>query len=530
MVRSRADDEIGRIYDETPYPSAPYPQTHPDHLAVIGTLFDMRPPELPKCRVLELGCADAGNIIPMAVNLPEAEFVGVDLSARHIAAGQQLVDRLGLTNIQLLQQSLVDLDPSLGIFDYIIAHGVFSWVPKPVQEKILEICRRQLAKQGIAFVSYNTYPGWHLRGMLRDMMLYHTRRFEDPQQQIKQARALVQFLADEVSTKNSPYGLLLRRELEYMRTWGDSYLRHDSLGDVNEPLYFHEFVAKAKSHNLRYIGEAEFHSMLVGDLASTAAATLELLAADQIDMEQYMDFVRNRTFRQTLLCHSQVELDRSVAADRLAELHVASPLKPTNPQMDLQSDESERFLHDPSGNVVTAHRAILKAALLMLSEIWPKSMAFRELVARAQERSAGGGGQVSPKQDRIAVGELLLRCYAKNLLVLHAHPPRIAASVSHRPVASPLARLQAGGDGAITTQRHDRVQLDGTHRRLLSLLDGTRDRHALVEQLTEHTLRGNLKLEQGGETISNPTRIRELIAGEIPPCLQRLAQNALLIG
>jgi methyltransferase-like protein len=315
-----------------------------------------------------------------------------------------------------------------------------------------------------------------------------------------------------------------------MRSWGDSYLRHESLEDVNEPLYFHEFVAKAKTHNLRYLGEAEFHTMLVGNLAPTVAATLERLAADQIDMEQYMDFVRNRTFRQTLLCHSQVNLDRNVAVERLAELHVASPLKPTNPQTNLQSDESEGFLHGPSGNVVTAHRSILKAALLVLSEIWPNSMAFQELVARAQERSTGGGEQVTLKQDRIAVGELLLRCYAKNLLVLHVHPPRLAASVSPRPVASPLARLQARGDGAITTQRHDQVPLDGTHRRLLSLLDGTRDRDALVDQLTEHTLKGNLKLKQGGETITNATRIRDLIADEIPPCLQRLAQNALLIG
>ncbi len=222
MTSTPEDEATGRTYDETPYPSAPYPQTHPSHLAVIGRLFGMQPSDPANCRVLELGCADAGNLIPMAANLPDVEFVGVDISSRHIADGQELIDQLGLTNIRLLRQSILDIGPSLGVFDYIIAHGVFSWVPAAVQEKILEICRQQLAAQGIAFISYNTYPGWCLRGMFRDMMMYHTRRFDDPRQQVEQARALVQFLADEVPTRDNSYGLLVRRELEDIQRCRDT--------------------------------------------------------------------------------------------------------------------------------------------------------------------------------------------------------------------------------------------------------------------------------------------------------------------
>ena len=176
-------------YDEIPYPAGAHPQTHPDHLAMIGTLFGMEPPSVKSCRVLELGCADGGNLIPMAENLPHAEFVGIDLSQRQVADGCALVEHLGLTNICVSNCSITDVDESFGQFDYILAHGVFSWVPHEVQECIFELCQQLLTPQGIAYISYNTYPGWRMRGMLRDMMLYHTRRFSDPHQQVQQARA-----------------------------------------------------------------------------------------------------------------------------------------------------------------------------------------------------------------------------------------------------------------------------------------------------------------------------------------------------
>src|SRR5262245_10234755 len=124
----------GNTYDEMPYDSYPYIQTHPSRLAVIATLFGMNPPAVEKCRVLELGCASGGNLIPMAEMLPASEFVGVDLSGRQIADGQRIVDALGLSNITLRHASILDVDESYGPFDYVICHGVFSWVPDQVRE------------------------------------------------------------------------------------------------------------------------------------------------------------------------------------------------------------------------------------------------------------------------------------------------------------------------------------------------------------------------------------------------------------
>ena len=179
-------------------------QTHPDRLATVATLFGMRPAPAERSQVLELGCAGAGNLIPMGAGIAPRRFLGIDLSGRQVADGQKVVGTLGLTNVELKQRSITDVDPSWGHFDYIVCHGVYSWVPPAVQDKILEICATNLAPQGVAYVSYNTYPGWHMRGMLRDIMCYHARRFDDPQARVGQARALLDFLAKSVAHQGGP--------------------------------------------------------------------------------------------------------------------------------------------------------------------------------------------------------------------------------------------------------------------------------------------------------------------------------------
>src|SRR5262249_40891875 len=159
-------------YDAVPYNSYPFPRTHPGHLAAVASLFGMKPAPIGRCRVLELGCAGGVNLIPMALTLPASRFIGVDLSARQIADGQKLAAELALDNLHLRHLNILDVDQSLGQFDYIVCHGVYSWAPGPVRDKILEVCARNLAPQGVAFVSYNTYPGWHMNGMIRDMLCF----------------------------------------------------------------------------------------------------------------------------------------------------------------------------------------------------------------------------------------------------------------------------------------------------------------------------------------------------------------------
>src|SRR5262245_53256894 len=288
-------------YDEVPYPSAPMSQTHPARLATVATLFGMRPPPVDRCRVLELGCADGGNVLGMAAGLPESQFVGLDLSARHIEDGRAVAEAAGIRNATLRQMSITDAPADLGPFDYILCHGAYSWVPAPVRDKILAICRDHLTENGVAYVSYNVYPGWHVRGMVREMMRYHTRNLTDPRACTAQARELLGFLVEAVPAGQGAYAGLLREEQERLAQAKDSYIFHEHLEENNDPVYFHQFAQRAEQAGLQYLGEADVGSMFVRRIPPAVQATLAKLGGDVIGREQYLDFFTNRMFRQTLL-------------------------------------------------------------------------------------------------------------------------------------------------------------------------------------------------------------------------------------
>jgi len=171
---------VSGSYNQVRYLGRPLKQTHPDRLATVAGLFGMPAAAPSECRVLELGCGDGGNLIPMALGLPRSGFTGIDLAGDAIREGCAVVSALGLRNITLRQLDLMEAGPELGEFDYIIAHGLYSWVPPEVRERLLHVCRAHLAPSGVAYVSYNTYPGFHRREMFREMMLYHVRGSKIP--------------------------------------------------------------------------------------------------------------------------------------------------------------------------------------------------------------------------------------------------------------------------------------------------------------------------------------------------------------
>ena len=231
-------------YDETPYPSLSYSQTHPDRLATIATLLGLNPAPVTACHVLELGSAAGGNLFPLAYALPGSRFVGIDISAAQVEEGKALLDRLGLRNVSLQQMNILDITPAFGQFDYIIAHGVYSWVPPEVREKVMQVCRDNLAPDGIAYVSYNSYPGWHMMRTIRDAMLYRTRAVSDPSERATQARAMLDFMAGAIPESNAfgaflqSYMRFLQGELKGANARGNAFLLHDELEEVNDPVYF----------------------------------------------------------------------------------------------------------------------------------------------------------------------------------------------------------------------------------------------------------------------------------------------------
>jgi methyltransferase-like protein len=517
-------------YDEVPYSHQPYPQSHPDRLATLGRLFGLSPSPITHCRVLELGCATGGNLIPMAFHLPNSEFIGVELAPRQAERAQKAVEDLNLNNVRVVNASIMDVDRSWGTFDYIISHGVYSWVPDEVRDMLLTVSSRNLAPQGITYVSYNTYPGWHLRGMVRDMMLFHANQFADPQQSIAQARALVDFLGRSVA-KDRFHGLLIQEELNHLRECSDSYVYHDYLEKVNAPVYFHQFAAMAGKHGLQYLAEAEFNTMFAGGFSKETAETLEQISQDLIHTEQYMDFVRNRFFRQTLLCHGELTPKRDLGPECLTGLLVASAARPEPEPVKLLPGEQQSF-RTPKGVSILTDHSLTKAGLLVLSRKWPRAMDLDALCREALSLlpSSSSLTENEFQRHRRVFLEYLLKCYAAGSLEVRSWQADFLTEVSERPKVSALAQYLVAHGLPVVNQRHHVVHLDPPTQRLCLFLDGTRDRTELLLHFTELVAEGALTVRLDGDPLTNPHQIRDVMADGLERALANLARAALLVA
>jgi len=532
-----SDSEVN-TYDEILYPGLAFPQTHPDRLATLAKLFGMTPAPVERARVLELGCGDGSNLLPMALALPESEFVGIDLAARPISTGQEMIRALGLQNIALTRMDVLDVADDFGHFDYIIAHGLYSWVPPVVREKVLALCRAHLAPQGVAFVSYNAQPGGHLREMLREMMLFHVRNLEEPQQRISQAKSFLNFLLNSrEDEEDDAYRMLLKKEVKRVVEHSESHLFHDDLAEINSFFYFYEFVEQAARHDLQYLAEADYFEMQDASLPPRAAETLRQLGDNPVVKEQYADFVKCRRFRQTLLCHGEVSLERAQKPEQLRSLYVSSPARPGSIEPDIKSSAAVVKFEGAKGASVETDNPLTKAALLHLGALWPRALHFDELLAGARSRlgrEARVGEDSRAVEDSDVLGEVLLRLYAANLVELRTHAPRFATEAGERPVASPLARLQVARSPVVTSLLHTSVNVeDALGRQLLFLSDGTRDRGALLQDLLARMETGSAAtgLEDAeGAPGAGARRIEEVLAEQVEENLASFARHALLMS
>lgn len=514
-------------YDEFPYSSYPYANSHPRNLAALAQLFAMTPADVTQCRVLEIGCAAGGNLIPMAANFPQSEFLGIDASTRQVEEGKQVIEDLSLSNITLRHQDILEFDPEAGKFDFIICHGVYSWVPPSVQSKILAVCRDHLADQGVAYISYNTYPGWYLRRGVREMMSYHASGFQETQIKINQSRALVDFLAGAVQPIEDAYGQLLHEELSILRSSNDSYIYHEHLEDHNEPLFFHQFVSRAEESDLRFICEAQFGSMMANDLSEETQRTLAEIAPDLIQMEQYLDFLRNRKFRQTLVCRREVELNRVIEPARLEKLYVNSPLVVQDVDQESESAPGRVFEH-ASGQTLTVANEIQKHAFKHLTTTWPCDVSIEEL-ANISRESIASEWRPGLEECRQELCETLLELYSSSLVTLTAAPSGCVPQVSEKPQSSIMIRYQAGQGNRVTNLRHESVPLDDFEREIIKRLDGI----AKIDEITASLLEFGVAIQTDTSGLDeSPEAVKpshDELRAVVDAKLERFAQTGLLV-
>jgi SAM-dependent methyltransferase len=451
---------VNNPYDQIAYRTFARRQTHPDRLAAIARLFGMKPATVTACRVLEIGCGNGANLIPLAYYLPESRFTGIDLAAGPVAAARAMAGDLALPNIDLRVADLRDLGAEEGEFDYIFAHGLYSWIPAAVRDRLLAVCRQRLAPQGVAFVSYNVYPGRYPRQMIREILLYHTRTLEDPAERIAEARRLLERLDHAEATS--------------LMEQGDDSLFHDDLAPINDPVWFREFAAHAQRHGLQYLGEADSHKTF-----HTAMAEAQEEAADVIEREQYVDFLKLRRFRQTLLCRQEIALDRATGPARMDEF---------------------LFSENTGAQRISSGDRAVEAVAQALRDTAPLPAPFEELIPYAGNREL--------------LREILFALLTAGCLNLHVHGFPCQETVTERPRASRLARYQAAGEGNVTNACHLPVELDVIARHLVRLLDGTR---------THDEIARDLAAIEGGPSLEEVRRY-------LPSSLDWLARLALLEG
>lgn len=366
------DDQQQEIYHELGYTSQPFPYTTPTYLEAHARLLGLTPPPAKTARVLELGSTFGGNIISQAVYHPEATFTGVELSTSQVEQGQAIIAEMGLNNVQLVQKDILDIDADFGQFDYIIAHGTYSWVNDDVKDAMLRVISENLVDNGIAYVSYNTYPGWHTMEEVRQLMLFANKSRPELSHgdKVKRGKYVASVVGaqilnyDDLQKKNAKFLNALRQTVQKH----DYYVGHDHLEPNNDPVYFHQFVDHLAEHGLSYVCDADLTLSMVKRLDSVLAEKLvslnpvagELMngsvcqigadgVANQVVLEQYVDFVLDTQFRKSIICkNSAVESVNYAISDTFNGISIddetSSTVTPTD--NDLVKAVMDEFYYD----------------------------------------------------------------------------------------------------------------------------------------------------------------------------------------
>ncbi len=519
--------QIEHSYDEIPYQSHAFSESGPVHIASIARLFGLDVVDITQAKVLELGCAMGGNLIPHAINNPKSQYVGLDLSKQHIDIANQKIKDLGLKNIRFEQLNILDIDAKLGMFDYIIAHGVYSWVPGKVRDAILQACQKHLSPKGLAFISYNTYPGWKTKEIVRDAMLLRGNTQNTGPKRLSHARGMVNFLQD-MSAKGSLMHTIVEQENKTVKTAAAHYLLHEYLETVNEPCYFKDFAAHLNQFELSYIAEAEPHTMFVSNLGQEVAnMLLGEVNGDQILLEQYMDFLKNRQFRQSIVSHqaNARQLRYQIRAEDLKAFEFAGFFA-SEAAIDFQEAGPSTF-KNARGAQISVSQSIEKAALVVLHEANPASINFKQILEGAQKKI----DSKLPVHSDILLS-LLEQLIIRGFLRFSLTAQKPCKTISENPKVSPLVQYDAKhqADVGVTNAWHESISLNLIQQHILPLMDGSKTQADLIKHIADLAKKNLITFNVNGVIVQDPAQFDTLAAEHVTQALELTKSQALLIA
>lgn len=508
-------------YDELPYVSHAFPQTHPARLAAIGTIFGLEMPAIETARVLEIGCASGGNIIPLASAYPKATFLGVDLSVTQIDDGKQRIEALGLTNIELRQQDITFFEDPGHRFDYIICHGVYSWVSEPVRHAILDVCSNYLEFRGVAYVSYNVLPGWRPKQIVRDALMAHVGQTSNQRERIARAREFMVFLNQH--TPAGSYGEAVKEGIAQLQKVSDDYLAHEFLELENAPCSFHDFMYMAGQHSLAYLGESDVNMMVPENFGPEAAKSLRMLGGNTLhSTENYIDVLTGRTFRQTLLISPAraAATKRNIDHSKIETLHLVADIT----EVPSGVPEMPYCFENRLGRQLRTRVEAVRKAFDLMAARRPATSSFNQVIADLEK-----AGETLSAQDRNEIRGALMQGVLSGLLIGQVRPVEIGSANAASPKAIALARQDAASGRTRTANlRHESFDFGVVAQHILPVLDGKRDRKALRSYLEAKVNEGALQFQRNGQRITDKADIAACAQEHLENTIETLWGNALL--
>ncbi|MEO8486220.1 MAG: class I SAM-dependent methyltransferase [Betaproteobacteria bacterium] len=450
MNATALHEGIKAAYEDVAYVGRPNHHSHVDRIAAIATLFGLSPPDPARARILEVGCGDAANLLPMAARFPGARFVGCDYSALLMGQARAMAADLRLSNVEFVEGDLRDVAASLGTFDYVIGHGFYSWVPTDVRNAFVAMLGRQLAPGGLGFVSYNALPGCFIRRIGWDALRLAVAGIPSARDRLAASRRELRDLADAWSSMPGVPGHL-GREYGAAADRSDSALYHDDLSAMNHAVYFSSFVQEIGRQGLGFLAEAELGTMSMAGLPERMRALVA--EADPLAREQMLDFARVRRFRQSIVARTADVQRAGLVPSAVTRLHLSA----VTGVVQKRSSGAERSVEGP--------------LIDLLVDAYPASVPGAEAIEHLQRR----GWTSDDARTTVVRG-----CFS-GAVDLHASPLPLVTRASARPRIPALARWQAARGDSVTSIRHAPVRVDEANARALVIAcDGTRDREALV--------------------------------------------------
>ena len=301
-------EQAKEIYADLGYLSQPFPYASAPFLESYARLLGLSPAPASNARILEIGSSYGGNLISQALFYPQATFTGIEIAPTQVSVGKTYIDQLGITNLDLLEGDVNESHDHLGTYDYIIAHGFYSWVDEDTKDNFLRLCKELLAENGILYMSYNTYPGWHKMDSVRALLEFANKDIDtlNHREKVRHGKTVASKLGalmleyDTVKNQQTSFLQSLRQILQKQ----DCYVGHDHLEPVNTPVYFHQCMDHMAEHGFTYLCDCDLNLSFPTVYDEILRTQLQELAPhDPLAREQYIDFMLNTAFRKSLFTH-----------------------------------------------------------------------------------------------------------------------------------------------------------------------------------------------------------------------------------